>query len=452
MFRSTLFLLLVGLLMATPTAHAASNTSICRTYSVAFLKALESGHYSEATKHFNAKMKAEVSVQMLAQFWQSLPTKNNVGAYEHAGSPKSIPYESAVIVNTPLQFAHGGEILRVACDASGKIEGFFDLPMPQAMVKSAETAPPPSSANQQPLAVSSPYGPLPGILTLPAGKGPFPGVVLVAGSGPEDMDESIGPNKPFRDLALGLAADGIATLRYDKRTHVYARQTMTRNPHVTVDDVVTDDALTALHELAQQKAIDSKRIFLLGHSLGAMMAPRIALHDPQVVGVVMLAAPASGNVLATIERQARYIARVEKWSAAKLQQALAPIIAARKTLAQADPAHPPSGLILHVPASFWLSLRQYHPIATAKRLHVPLLILQGGSDYQVTPKNNFARWQAAFSKDPRAKLIEFPGLDHLFMPVPANEPPSPENYSKPGHVAPQVIRTIASWIKAQPSR
>ena len=387
---------------------------------------------------------------MMAQFWQSLPTKNNLGSYEHAGSARLIHYGSAVIVDTPLQFTHGRKILRVACDASGNIEGFFVRPAPQEMSKPAKTAPSPSSANEQPLAVSSPYGPLPGLLTLPAGTGPFPGVVLVAGSGPEDMNETIGPNQPFHDIALGLAANGVATLRYDKRTYLYARQMMSANPDVTVDDVVTDDALTALHELARQKSIDPHRLFVLGHSLGAMMAPRIVLRDSQVNGLILLAAPATGDLLAVAERQVHYIARVEKWSAVKLRQALAPIMRVRKVLAHADPAHPPSGLFFHATASFWLSLRSYHPIATAKRLSEPMLILQGGSDYQVTPKNDFARWRAAFVHNSRVKLIEFPGLDHLFMP--AGNPPSPADYSRPGHVNARVIHAIGAWIRAQPAR
>lgn len=449
MLRIALFSLFSGLLVIAPSAHAASNADTCRTYSSAFMKALENGNYAAATTHFNAKMKAAASAQILAQFWQSLPTKNNLGSYEHAGSARLIHYGSAVIVDTPLQFTHGRKILRVACDASGNIEGFFIRPAPPEMSKPGKTAPSPSSANEQPLAVSSPYGPLPGTLTLPAGKGPFPAVLLVAGSGPENQDETLGPNKPFRDIALGLAAGGIASLRYDKRTYSYPRQ-VADNPNVTVDDVTTDDALTALRELARQKSIDTQRLFVLGHSLGAMMAPRIGQRDPHLDGLILMAAPTSFS-LETVVGQLRRIARVEKWSAAQLKQQLAPIVKARKALAEANPAHPPSGLFFHAPASFWLSLRSYHPIATAKRLSEPLLILQGGSDYQVTPKNDFARWRAAFAHNPRVKLIEFTGLDHLFIPVSPRQSPSPAEELKPGHVDARVIHAIVAWIRAQPA-
>lgn len=131
---------------------------------------------------------------------------------------------------------------------------------------------------EQPLAVVSPLGPLPGTLTLPRGEGPFPTVLLIAGSGPNDRDETIGPNKPFRDLAQGLAAAGIASLRHDKRTRVHAAQmaeAQKAGNALTVDDEVTDDALSALTLLAKQPGVDGKRVFVLGHSLGAMMAPRV---------------------------------------------------------------------------------------------------------------------------------------------------------------------------------
>src|SRR6185437_11029464 len=98
------------------------------------------------------------------------------------------------------------------------------------------------------LSVSSAAGPLPGTLTVPAGDGPFPAVLLIAGSGPNDRDETIGPNKPFADLARALAMHGIASLRYDKRTFVYGKNSRVGN----VDDEVTDDALAALQTLAKQ--------------------------------------------------------------------------------------------------------------------------------------------------------------------------------------------------------
>ena len=298
----------------------------------------------------------------------------------------------------------------------------------------------------QPLAVTSPLGPLPGVLTLPEGKGLFPAVVLVGGSGAHDRDETIGPNKPFRDLAVGLARHGIASLRYDKRTYAYAVQMAGKA--IAVDDEVTDDVLTAAHVLGKQAQIDPHRIFVLGHSLGALMAPRIGERDPRLSGLILLAAPSSFG-LDTVIRQMQYIGHLQGTPAAELDKALAPVIKARDEMARADSAKPPQGLFLNAPASYWLSLRDYDAVAVAKTLHMPMLVLQGSGDYQVTPEGDFIHWQAAFAHSQRVELKEYPGLSHLFMP--ASQPPSPADYGKPGHVDARVIRDIAAWVKAQPA-
>jgi uncharacterized protein len=130
---------------------------------------------------------------------------------------------------------------------------------------------------------------LPGTLTLPEDSSHCPCVILVHGSGPNDRDETIGPNKPFRDLAWGLASKGVAVLRYDKRTFKYAKEFTAQDiDEITVKEEVIDDAQEAVHLMHNTKFIDPKNIFVLGHSLGATVMPRIAI-DQDLSGVVMMA-------------------------------------------------------------------------------------------------------------------------------------------------------------------
>jgi dienelactone hydrolase len=420
-------------MLAAGQASAAGNAEqLCRTRSGDILQALQTGDYAAATRHFDAALAAHVDAQKLAQVWAVLPAQ--FGAYQNAGTATVEARGKVFLARTPMHFAKGDLSLNVACSAGGDVVSLSVTPV--------QAAPAPVAANEHEVTVTSPLGPLPGLLTLPAGNGPFPAVLLVAGSGPNDRDETIGPNKPFRDLAQGLAAAGIASLRYDKRSHVYGAQ-VGANTRLTIDDEVTDDALTAAHLLASEPHVDAHHVFVLGHSLGAIMAPRIARRDPQLAGLILMAAPPTLN-LDIVVRQMRYLLPQQGLTPPQVEQQVAPIVAARDTIAKADPAHPPAGSFFHAPASYWLSLRDYNAIEVSKGLTMPMLILQGAGDFQVSPKLDFTQWQAAFAHDPRVRLVEYPGLSHLFMP--AGSPPSPADYAKPAHVDAKVIHDIAQWI------
>src|SRR5262249_12106676 len=128
---------------------------------------------------------------------------------------------------------------------------------------------------------------LPGTMTVPVGGGPFPAVVLLAGSGPQDRAETIGPNKPLRDLAWGLAARGVAVLRYGKRTLVHGPRLVKEK--ITLKEEVVDDAVAAAALLRRQPKINPKKVFVLGHSLGAVAGPQVAARDPELAGLVLMA-------------------------------------------------------------------------------------------------------------------------------------------------------------------
>lgn len=433
MLMRTLLPILAALPLA---ANAGDPEATCRARSAEILDALASGRFDAATAHFDARMRQALDAGKLRQAWQdALPAQ--LGMYRRAADTTITRNGDAAVAATPLEFANGWLDMQVACDAEGAVGGLFFKPG-QAPAASAPPVAPGVVTRE--LVLDSPLGPLPGTLALPAGKGPFPAVLLVTGSGPNDRDETIGPNKPFLDVANALAARGIASYRYDKRSRVHGAAMAGKA--ITVDDEVTDDAVAALHLLAQQPGIDAHRVFVLGHSLGALMAPRIA-QRAHATGMILLAAPVTLD-LDSVLRQLRYIASVDPAQAEDIKEMLASITAARDALAKADPAHPPAGEFFHAPASYWLSLRGYDPVATARKLASPLLVLQGGRDYQVTPRDDFAAWQRGFHDDKRATLKEYPTLGHLFMP--AGDPPSPADYARAGHVDAQVLDDIVAWI------
>lgn len=443
MIRPIVLTLCAGMAGTIPAARAADD--MCRTRSSEILQALQKGDYAAATLHFDERVKAALDAQKLGQVWQQV-LPQQFGAFDRAAPVQLQQQDGKPVAATPLHFAQGWLAMRVSCNADGQVSSLRFAPGPAPADAKESIRVDASGVSEQPLAVASPFGPLPGTLTLPAGDGPFPVALLVAGSGAHDRDETVGPNKPFLDVAKGLAAAGIASFRYDKRTYIYGAQIAGKA--ITVDDEVTDDALGALRVLGHHAHIDPRRMFVLGHSLGALMAPRIGERDSRLAGLILLAAPESFS-LDTIVRQSRYIGQQKGVPTAELGRQLAPLVAARDAIARANPAKPPGGSFFHAPASYWLSLRGYNAVTVAKSLHMPMLVLQGSGDYQVTPQGDFVHWQEAFAHSQRVRLQEYPGLSHLFMP--AGQPPSPADFDTPGHVDAQVIGDVVRWIKAQPA-
>ncbi|MDQ1590562.1 MAG: uncharacterized protein QOG71_1189 [Pyrinomonadaceae bacterium] len=319
-----------------------------------------------------------------------------------------------------------------------------------AFAAPAEYKPPayvvPASFTEQELTVGAGgEWPLPATLTLPAGKGTFPAVVLVHGSGPNDRDETLGANKPFRDLAWGLASQGVAVLRYEKRTRRYPDK-IGGIRNLTVKEETTDDALAAVRLLRQTAGVDAKRIYVLGHSLGGMLVPRIGAADSQVAGFVVLAGP-TRPLEDAFARQYEYSAmldgRIDDAERAQIEDAKRQ--AARiKQLKAGDAANAAGETLLYAPPSYWLDLRGYDPPQTARTLKRPMLILQGERDYNVT-LDDFRNWQTTLAAQKEVELKTYPKLDHLFYEGVGAA--SGADYDRPRNIPRYVIDDIAAWIK-----
>ncbi|MCZ7546127.1 MAG: alpha/beta fold hydrolase [Anaerolineae bacterium] len=285
---------------------------------------------------------------------------------------------------------------------------------------------------------------LPGTLTLPVGAGPFPAVVLVHGSGPNDRDETLGPNQPFRNLAWGLASNGVAVLRYDKRTRVYTEE-LAEMGDLTLDDETVDDALAAVEFLRGVEDIDPARIFVLGHSLGGHAAPRIGARDPDIAGLIILAGftrPFEDIILEQSNYTAEVDGEVSAVEAARIEAIEAEVARIKALTPESDAG----GLLLGAPAAYWLDLAAHDPVATAQTLTMPMLILQGERDYQVTMAD-FQNWQDGLGDRDNVTLASYPALNHLFI---AGEGViTPEEYAVPGFVAEEVVTEIAAWVLAQ---
>lgn len=439
-----------AVVLLAPQLAMAGTTCVQRSQEL--LTALKKHEYKVATQHFDAKVAVAVSAERLNAIWTSkLPSK--LGPYDPQTQGQEPRVVRSGVVVTPLHFANRWLDMVVACNAKMEISAFGFVPgkaPSNAATKRSAKSLTGTWGVSHATHVMTPLGPLPAILTLPHGKGPFPAVVLVAGSGPHDANVTLGPNKTFRDYARDLARHGIVSLRYAKRTYVYPLKFMAINGgHPGIDDEVTDDAVTAVHQLATNPHVDPRRVFVLGHSLGAMLAPRIGQRSLDLAGIIMLAAPARTQ-LETLAWQVRTLGPKMGESPAQVHAKEKAIAAESYKLEHSRPGHPPTGRFGQMSQSYLMSLYEYNQVKAAKSLHMPMLILQGAADFQVSPKHDFARWEKVFAHDPRVTLHEYPGLNHLFMP--AGKTGTVADYMKPGHVDPRVIADIARWIKAQPER
>ncbi len=426
-------------------------------------------------EHFTPEVQAALSADQAAMIWNQLEAQAGAYVRELAAVVNHVEgYQQVVLTLEFESTAATGAAFDavVVFDAERCIAGLNFRPNFNPPLAEATPEPLPDYVNADAFTESDvTVGegmdfPLPGTLSMPSvGDGALvPAVVLVHGSGPNDRDGTVGPNKVLRDVAWGLASSGIAALRYDKRTLVHGAQ-MAALTNLTIYEETIEDAVRAVELLHNTPGIDPERIYIFGHSLGGLAAPRIAqaadAAGVPLAGIIVASGALEGTLDQEISRQIRYLAELDGEISDEEQAAIDAADQVAAAVSALDENSDLNALLFAVeegetldptlaafnsPASYWYDMRQYDPLAAALAIDVPMLVLQGERDYQAT-MDGFTRWQTALANRGQTTFISYPALNHLL--IAGEGAPNNQEYLVPSHVDAGLIGDVVTWIKGQ---
>ena len=302
---------------------------------------------------------------------------------------------------------------------------------------------PPAGVTEREVTVGEGEWALTGVLSLPAGRGPFPALVLMHGSGPGSRDGDVGPNKVAREWAWGLAARGVAVLRYDKRNTAHAARVHALGRALTLAEEHTDDGLAAVRLLQATPEVDRRRVYVHGGSQSTLVAPGIA--NATGAAGVLLVATAARSPSDMIREQVTYSSSLHRDSGdtAKLRETEA--LLARVDLLE-RPESPDTLTLLGMPFAYWRALRVSRMRADVDTLlgrGGRALVVHGGRDYLVTD-DDFATLQAWFAGKGRIAFRRYAGLNHLMAAGVGRM--RPEEYNERRPVSAELIEDVARWI------
>ena len=409
------------------------------------LTLLNNNEYSKAVSYFDTSYAKRLTPERLEKTWTSVIKL--VGAYKKTTDITVNSQPGTAIVLQKCEFEKRSMNLRMSFNSKEKIINFSILP--DSPKDKYELPAYYDSTKVEELEVKITNGTfkLPGTLTMPKTGSKFPVVVFVHGSGSNDRDESVGASKVFKDMALGLAMKGVASLRYEKRTKVYGGRLMQNKKINTVKEETIDDVIAAVHSLGNYSSIDTNRVFLIGHGLGGMLLPRIAQQLPGLSGLFIMGA-SGGRLEDVFYNESVYLLALDSMTSKKE----AYLDTLKRQAAKVKLITPASAndttvdnRLLGFPKTYWIDLSTYNQLKTAKKLGLPVYILQAERDYQVS-MNDFELWKKELSQNRNVHFKSYPKLNHLF--IEGQGKGSPAEYDKRGNVASYVLDDLKNWIDA----
>ncbi len=418
------------------TASVAADEATLKKCTADYINQFINNNFDEFYQSATKKAQQQITASVLKQGWDML-----IGITGKPGKVISSTYtqqDGVHIVSERLEGTLYDIIITITYLSDGHPDGIHITFAPKNPPK------PQSTKKWKECPVTVGKNKLPGMLTLPKGVKKPPVIIMIQGSGSSDMNESFGttPNRMFEDIAHGLANQGVATLRYNKRTYQYPFVA-----EVTIEYEMLEDAASAVKLLSKDTRIDTNQIYLLGHSLGGMLAPKITADNPKIKGFISMAGTLRPleDVIYDQDKAAAdaETSLSEQQKSIYLEQVKADV----NKVKNLDSCNVSS--LFNMPINYWKSLNAIDRIPLVKKLKVPMLIMQGAADFQVYPDKDFKLWKTTLKNHKNVTYRLYEGLSHMFMTNQISENGAPDItlYNAPNHVDPSVINDIAIWVK-----
>ncbi len=452
------------------------------------------GNFGSVTEKFDETMAAALSEEALKASWDSVAVL--LGKPKETVSVESMEVSGSCVCIVTQEFENFNLQIQISYDEEEKISGLYMRPVAAAQktqepetagaenpaekasgsesqIDSKESAaagaenpaaPKDSAAeaeiNEEDSAgyeefemtvTGDPSCPLGATLTLPEDAEKPPVVILVQGSGSSNRDEQIGNNRPFADIAHGLAQRGIAVLRYDKRFFTYPELAMEISG-LNLRREYLDDVSAAVALMQEEERVDKSRIFVLGHSLGGSLVPAIAAEHPELSGIIAMAGSLRPLWELSYDQNQELLSTIDRDSLPESEQELletqtAQLEADMEILrSDALEEQPADASLLGLPACYWQSIREYCGMNFIDEVEMPILVLQGDADFQVFPDKDYTLWQETLADRENAQFHLYKGLNHLMMETQGKRDVT--EYDTAGHVDAQVLDDIASFVNA----
>lgn len=433
-------LLLVGFLFCAQEAKANTYTDTEKK-GREVLDLLRTGKFLEVEKMVDSMYVSYYRSYVLEKDWNEL-----TGTYGKYVDAKPVNFEISEYYNFigfKVKFEFLPYIFNISFNPTGKI--IYISFMEAHKIYVAPDYCDVSKFLERKITVANGFFEMPGILTMPNDVAKAPLVIILVEAGPTDKDGSYEENKPYKDLAWGLASKGIAVFRYEKRSNnygIYMAKDKAAYEKFTPREDLIDDLYRIIDSLKYLPDVDPSRMYVLGHGQGGMLAPLVAKERDEIKGIIMMGANAKRTQEMMID-QYKYLSTVTPNKKPEYdEQTINAIRSLKKDL---NPLTEHHLMPYNVQATYWIWLNNYPHVDITKKLKKPVLLLHGNRDYQVNLEN-YDIWKKALAKNKNATLKQYPKLNHLFYPGETASTYS-EYYMK-SNIPDYVIKDLTTWISS----